>query len=210
MNVKYISDADPKAWAGEIPVYCAHDAIVDIAALVPNAANPNFHPPEQVQLLGHVIRTSGWRQPITVSTRSGLIVKGHGRREAALLEGFAQVPVDYQYYESEAAEYADMVADNRLAELAEIDRQKLADVFAEIDTGEIPWEATGYTEKEVEKLVTALSEAIHEEAEEPEEEPEKGCAWCKSEYTVIDDDFGQPVSDKLIKYCFHCGAELNK
>jgi hypothetical protein len=35
------------------------------------------------------------------------------------------VPVDFQDYESEAAEWADMLADNRIAELAETDDEEL-------------------------------------------------------------------------------------
>lgn len=169
---QYKPEAAPKAWAGGIPVFCAHDKIVDATSLVPNPANPNFHPEEQIQLLGRIIRQAGWRQPITVSTRSGFIVKGHGRLEAALLEGMTEVPVDYQNYSSEAEEYADLVADNRLAELSEINQKKLADIFAEIDTGEIPWELTGYNEEEVGDLITALSEAIHNELNDPDEVPE--------------------------------------
>ena len=75
--------------------------------------------------------------------------------------------MDYQNYTSEAEEYADLVADNRIAELAETDNRLLADIFAEIDTGEIPMELTGYTEDEVESLVTALSEALHESSPPP-------------------------------------------
>lgn len=169
----YKTEAEPKAWAGEIPVFCAHDAIVDAATLVPNPKNPNTHPDGQIQLLGRIIRQTGWRQPITVSKRSGFIVKGHGRLSAALLEGMEQVPVDHQNYATEAEEYADLVADNRIAELAEIDNKMLADIFADIDTGEIPLELTGYTDDEVESLVTALAEALHEDEKEENEDPDQ-------------------------------------
>lgn len=67
----YKAQAEPKAWADEVPVYCAHDAIVDVATLVPNPKNPNQHPDNQIQLLGRIIRQTGWRAPITVSKRSG-------------------------------------------------------------------------------------------------------------------------------------------
>ena len=83
-----------------------------------------------------------------------------------------EVPVDYQNYTNEAEEYADLVADNRIAELAETDNKLLADIFADIDTGEIPMELTGYTEDEVESLVTALSEALHNDLSEPDDIPE--------------------------------------
>ena len=192
---EYKPEAEPKAWADGVPVFCAHDAIVDVAKLVPNPKNPNQHPDSQIQLLGRIIRQAGWRQPITVSKRSGFIVKGHGRLAAALLEGMKEAPVDYQNYTTEAEEYADLVADNRIAELAETDNKLLADIFAEIDTGEIPMELTGYTEDEVEGLVTALSEALHNDLNEPDEIPEtpepeetvtqKGDLWILGRHRVV-------------------------
>ena len=192
---EYKPEAEPKAWADGVPVFCAHDAIVDVTKLVPNPKNPNQHPDNQIQLLGRIIRQAGWRQPITVSKRSGFIVKGHGRLAAALLEGMKEAPVDYQNYTTEAEEYADLVADNRIAELAETDNKLLADIFAEIDTGEIPMELTGYTEDEVEGLVTALSEALHNDLNEPDEIPEtpepeetvtqKGDLWILGRHRVV-------------------------
>lgn len=191
----YKSEAEPKALADGVPVFCAHDAIVDVAKLIPNPKNPNQHPDSQIQLLGRIIRQTGWRQPITVSKRSGFIVKGHGRLAAALLEGVTEVPVDYQNYTSEAEEYADLVADNRIAELAETDNKLLADIFADIDTGEIPMELTGYTEDEVQNLVTALSEALHNDLNEPDDIPEppepdqvitqKGDLWILGRHRVV-------------------------
>ena len=192
---EYKPEAEPKAWADGVPVFCAHDAIVDVAKLVPNPKNPNQHPDNQIQLLGRIIRQTGWRQPITVSKRSGFIVKGHGRLSAALLEGIKEAPVDYQNYTNDAEEYADLVADNRIAELAETDNRLLADIFAEIDTGEIPMELTGYTEDEVESLVTALSEALHNDLHEPDDIPEppepdqtvtqKGDLWILGRHRVV-------------------------
>lgn len=191
----YKTEAEPKAYADGVPVFCAHDKIADVATLVPNPKNPNQHPDTQIQLLGRIIRQTGWRQPITVSKRSGFIVKGHGRLSAALLEGMKEVPVDYQNYTNEAEEYADLVADNRIAELAETDNKLLADIFADIDTGEIPMELTGYTEDEVESLVTALSEALHNDLSEPDEIPEtpeaeaiisqKGDLWILGSHRVV-------------------------
>lgn len=194
--MEYKTEAQPKALAGGVPVFCAHDEIVPIEKLIPNPKNPNKHPDEQIQLLGRIIRQTGWRQPITVSTRSGFIVKGHGRLLAAQLEGLTEAPVDYQNYASEAEEYADLTADNRIAELSEIDQKMLADIFADIDTGELPLELTGYTDAEVESLVTALSEAVHkDELADPDAIPEleegdpivtqKGDLWILGRHRVV-------------------------
>lgn len=112
-------------------VKCAFDEMADVDLLVPNPRNPNKHPDNQIQLLAKIMNHQGWRSPIVVSTKSGFIIKGHGRLAAAKLNGWSQMPVDYQDYENEADEYADMVADNKIAELAESDMGMInADVIA--------------------------------------------------------------------------------
>ena len=78
-----------------ILVHCAYDELVDIAKLVPNPRNPNRHPDKQIELLAKIIKSQGWRAPITVSTRSGFIVRGHGRLAAAQKLGLTEVPVDW-------------------------------------------------------------------------------------------------------------------
>ena len=141
--------------AGNIPVYCAFDKIVPLEELKPNPKNPNRHPGDQVELLAKVIEAQGWRQPVKVSTRSGFIVSGHGRYEAAVLLG-CPVPVDFQDYPSEAEELADLLADNRIAELAEMDEKMLAEVFAVIDGSDLSADIAGYTEDAVMALVDAI------------------------------------------------------
>jgi hypothetical protein len=94
-KVKEKMTVKPKATAGGIPVYCAHDKIAATASVIPNPKNPNRHPDSQVQLLAKIIAEQGWRQPITVSTLSGLVVKGHCRLMAAQQAALEEVPVDY-------------------------------------------------------------------------------------------------------------------
>jgi hypothetical protein len=105
----------------EMKVRCAYDELVDISALKPNHRNPNKHPDDQISLLAKIMAHQGVRSPIVVSNQSGLMTKGHGRLLAALVNNWTQFPVDHQDYESEADEYADMVADNKIAELSNTD-----------------------------------------------------------------------------------------
>lgn len=104
-------------------VYCSHTELVLTDIINGNPRNPNTHPDSQISLLGKVILSQGWRAPITISKRSGIVVKGHGRLDAAKLIGCEKCPVDYQEYETEADEIADMLADNKLAELSNIDSE---------------------------------------------------------------------------------------
>jgi hypothetical protein len=114
-------------------VHCAHDALVPLGKLKPHPRNPNKHPPRQIQLLAKLIAHQGWRAPIVVSRRSGLIVSGHGRLDAAKALGLKEAPVNYQDFESEEEERAHLIADNKIAELAEIDNEVLKGLYAELN-----------------------------------------------------------------------------
>lgn len=141
--------------ADTIAVYCAHDKIVATDELVGNPRNPNKHPKEQITALAKIIKRQGWRHPIVVSNRSGFVVKGHGRLLAAKELGVAQVPVDYQDYESEASEYADLMADNKIQEFSELDEKLSADILQDIkDSGDIELEMSAFTEDALEALLT--------------------------------------------------------
>lgn len=143
----------PKAMAGDIPVYCSHDEIVNIMKVVPNPKNPNMHPERQIEILSQVIKAQGWRKPITVSKRSGFVVSGHGRLQAAILLKLSEVPVDYQDYATEAEEYADLVADNRIAELSDVNEDLLIDILNEINDTDIDVLLTGYDYHEIDDLI---------------------------------------------------------
>lgn len=115
--------------ASGIPVHCAHHAIVSIHELKPHPSNPNKHPERQLVLYADAIRQNGWREAITISRRSGFMICGHGAAEAARRLGSSEVPVEYQDYASEQEELADLLAHNRLPELAQTDGEKLRTVL---------------------------------------------------------------------------------
>lgn len=139
----------------DVSIYCAHTELVDTNKLVENPKNPNQHPDSQITLLAKIIHGQGFRNPIVVSKRSGFITKGHGRFAAARLLKMEKVPVDYQEYESEAAEWADMIADNRIAELSESDDEALKKLIQELD-GEIDLELTGFDEDSLDDILNRL------------------------------------------------------
>lgn len=136
------------------PVMCQHSRMADIADLKPHPKNPNKHSDEQVALLAKNIRHLGWRHPIIVSKRTGFIVAGHARLQAAQVLNLTNVPVDEQDFASDTEERAYLIADNRIAELAEIQNAAIKDLLQELDTGEMDMDLTGYTEKAIEELMT--------------------------------------------------------
>ena len=156
-------------------VFCAFDEIVEIKNLKENPRNPNTHPSVQLELLAQIIKKTGWRAPITISTLSGLIVKGHGRLQAAKLAGFKHCPVEYQNFENEEEELAALLADNKLAELAEVDVEKLTEIFKDYEFEDL--NLTGYSQEEYDDLVGVFEEA--ELLGDPDEVPEEVEIRCK-------------------------------
>ena len=164
------ADAPPRgagATATGIPVHFSGAEIVDIADLKAYPRNNRAHGDEQVALLAKNIRANGWRWPIIVSRRSGYIVAGHGRLEAARLLNVATVPVVYQDFDSAKAEEAFRLADNRLPELAEQQTAIIADLLGELQAGgDFDMDLTGYTEKMREQMMTAAAD-VPPDAETP-------------------------------------------
>lgn len=155
-----------------IPIFCSHDKLLPIAKLVPNPRNPNKHPDAQIDALAKIIEANGFRRPIIVSKRSGFVVAGHGRLAAALKLRMKAVPVDFQIYKNEAAEWSDLLADNKIAELAEMDHHAAAEIIAELP--EEDRFMTGFPEEEIAPLLDSLGAEQEVEEEEPGSAGEAG------------------------------------
>lgn len=167
----YRTTADPRCSIDGIPVFCSYDDIVQIGQIKPNPKNPNTHPESQIKMLADIIQANGWRNNITVSTRSCLIVRGHGRLLAAQRIGLSAVPVEYQDYASEAEELADSAADNRLSELSVVDDSLLSELLDMI-SDDIPLELAAY-EDALKSLIDddepVNSECLTDVSEAPDE-----------------------------------------
>lgn len=102
-------------------IHCLYDRLVPIKELKPHPKNRNKHSKEQIDRLAKIISYQGFRYPIKVSKQSGFITSGHGRLDAAKVLSLKEVPVNFQDYENEAQEYADVQSDNAIASWAELD-----------------------------------------------------------------------------------------
>lgn len=179
-------------------VYCAHDEIVDVDLLVPHPKNPNQHPQEQVKLLAKIMKHQGWRSPIVVSNRSGFITKGHGRLMAAKLNGWKEAPVDRQDYANEADEYADMVADNKIAELSETSlsmvNQDVMDLGPDFDL-----DLLGIPDFVVEPLDKLEPQCDEDEIPEPKETRCKPCdIWQLGRHRLMCGDSSDANAAELL------------
>lgn len=104
-------------------IRCSHSAMVPIAELKTkfHPKNRNKHPEDQLARLAKILEYQGARYAAKISKRSGLLTSGHGRILAAELAGWDSYPVDYQDYDSDEQEYADVQADNAIASWSELD-----------------------------------------------------------------------------------------
>lgn len=141
-----------KTQAKEPLIRCVYSKLEDPRVLVAHPRNPNKHSTEQIAMLAAIIAHQGWRSALTISKRSGFVVTGNGRLEAALHLGVKQAPVDYQDFETESDEFAHMLADNKIAELAELNFQEVAGLLKEI---KIDLALTGFRDFEIEPLLQA-------------------------------------------------------
>ena len=106
-----------------IAIHCKYDEMISVQELKKkfHPENRNQHPQEQIERLAKILQYQGVRRPVTISNQSGRITTGHGRTMSADFLGMDEFPVVYQDYEDETMEYADVQADNAIAEWASLD-----------------------------------------------------------------------------------------
>ena len=165
MSNETTTPAQPRATTPDgFKVWCSFDELVELDSLKPNPRNPNKHPEAQLELLANIITKGGWREKITVSRRSGFIVKGHARREAGKMAGGQYALVEWQDYATEADEMADLIADNRIAELAVLDEEAITELLAELEanTDGIDPEMSGFTAEQIREMVEKAQKGADE------------------------------------------------
>lgn len=107
---------------------------------------------------------------------------------AAQIAGFKNVPVEYQSFKNEDEELSALLADNKLAELAEIDTEKLSEIFRDFEFEDLS--LTGYSQDEYSAL---LDDILEEESLNDDEVPElsennftqKGDLWLLGDHRLI-------------------------
>lgn len=101
-----------------------------IEKIIPYEKNARWHPDKQIEHLAKLMQKWGIDQPIVVD-EDGVILKGHGRRLAALAAGFKEFPVVIRRGLSDVDKTAIRISDNQSPLLAGWDDELLrADVNA--------------------------------------------------------------------------------
>ncbi len=123
-----------------------------IAELRPYEHNARTHSPEQIEKLRASMREFGFVAPVLI-TADGGVIAGHGRIEAAALEGFAEAPCVLVEHLSETQRRAYILADNRLAELAAWDMAIVEAELSALQDAGFDIELTGFSSELLEEPV---------------------------------------------------------
>lgn len=98
--------------------------LIELAKLKPYAGNARTHSESQLLQLQKSLREFGFVNPVLVDEDLNIIA-GHGRVLAAQAEGFDRVPCVFVEHLTDTQKRAYILADNRLAEMAGWDEEKL-------------------------------------------------------------------------------------
>ncbi|WP_040674602.1 site-specific DNA-methyltransferase [Nitrobacter sp. Nb-311A] len=144
-------------------------SMVPVEALTPNPRNAKTHPRKQIRALADVMANLGFWCPI-LADKKGKILAGEGRWQAANLLGLKQVPVIRVDGLSEAKLRALALADNKIAESAGWDREKLCEELVElshllVEEG-LDVSITGFVPPEIDQLLADFEEDLSDPADD--------------------------------------------
>jgi DNA modification methylase len=147
---------------------CGRFALLPIMELKPDPSNPRKHGREQVRAIARSIEAFGFNAPILID-RNKQIVAGHGRFEAAKLNGCLQVPVICLEHLTEDQARAYMLADNKLTDRSSWDDGVLALHLKELSERALDFdiEAIGFELPEIDFRIQSLD--ITEDADRADE-----------------------------------------
>ncbi|KAA9008747.1 site-specific DNA-methyltransferase [Histidinibacterium aquaticum] len=167
-------------------------------------ANSRSHGDRDVAKLAASIRQFGFVTPILIDD-TDTIICGHGRALAAERLGLAQVPTIRAGHLSDAEVRALRIADNRLAELSEWDRDTLKIELGDLAdlelAGDVDFDLTltGFEMGEIDLLIDGETpDEAPEEVEEPERArssvTQPGDAWTLGQHKILCADALKPES----------------
>ena len=122
---------------------------VKISDIENHPNNPKVHNDNQIRLIEKSIKKFGYTNPVILSA-DGIILAGHARVKAAIQMGQDTIPcIRTKLTGKEADAY--LIADNRLTELAQYDRDILSDLLSDLpkDLADI----TGFDQVQIESLL---------------------------------------------------------
>jgi hypothetical protein len=125
-----------------------------LTAITPYPQNARTHTDQQIELLANLMLRYGVDQPIVVD-EAGVILKGHGRRLAAIKAGFKTFPVVVQRGLSDDDKRALRIADNQVALLAGWDQRLMQLELGELKLAGFDLPLLGFGDAELASFLDA-------------------------------------------------------
>jgi DNA modification methylase len=172
-----------------------------IHSIRPYADNPRIND-QAVEAVAASIRAFGFRQPIVVDENDVIIV-GHTRYKAALRLGLKTVPVHVARGLTEAQVKAYRIADNKTAELAVWDEERLRQELAQLQELDFNLDLLGFSADELTVLLDDLNPGLvdPDDIPAPPDEPSTrpGDLWVLGQHRLLCGDASKPDEvDRLL------------
>lgn len=163
--------------------------------LRPYDNNPRLND-KAVPAVAESLKEFGWQQPIVID-RDGVIVAGHTRYKAALELGWETVPCKYADELTPEQVNAYRLADNKTAELAEWDAEKMAEELAKC--ADFDMSAFGFDEaEEPEDPNDTVEDDYDESTEVIEPQAKPGDKWMLGEHVLVCGDATHDIDIKKL------------
>ena len=133
-----------------------------ISELIPYERNARTHSPAQIEQLRRSLREFGFVTPVLIDG-AGNVIAGHGRLEAARLEGIEDAPCVLVEHLTDAQRRAYILADNRLAESAGWDEELLSSELLDLRDAGMDLTVAGFAAADI--MLTPTDEVAEDDCD---------------------------------------------
>jgi DNA modification methylase len=182
---------------------------VHVDTLRPNPRNAHTHSKKQTHQIADSIVACGFATPVLIDENS-MLLAGHGRLEAAKLLGLERIPAIRLHGLSEAQKRVLLIADNKIADNAGWDFERLAIELPELEelliAESLDISITGFEPAEIDQLVSDFEDDTADPADDiqtdwhslaPVSRP--GDLWQLGSHRLLCGDAREPANlDRLL------------
>ena len=173
-----------------------HSEMRPIKDLIPYPNNTRTHPPEQIEMLAGMMQRYGVDQPIVVD-EDNVILKGHGRRLAAIAAGFDVFPVATHHGLSDHEKRAMRIEDNKSALMAGWDQGLMKLEVGSLIMAGYDVSLLGFDSYELDAFMSPPLEGVSEPPQLPlptEPRTKLGDIWQLGPHRIMCGDARDPAS----------------
>ena len=170
----------------------------DVDDLIPYARNAKIHDENNINLIAGSIKSFGFNNPVLLDGENGIIA-GHGRVLASKKLGIKQIPTIELQGLSDAEKRAYIIADNRLTEKSEWDKEVLSLELQDLNELGIDLNTIGFNDEDLNNIIQEETpEVVEDEFSEQIETPKsvKGDIWILGEHRLM---CGDSTSENDVK-----------